>query len=149
MKITNETKLIGVAVLAGAGLIWWISRKVSAGSAQSVGSTIAENAVKAVGNGAVGLFTGALHTVGVPYVDSAQCKRDVAAGDWFAAMSSCPIDEYADAVSNRVFGSTALSAEAAAESRRTFAATDPRRLDLQQPDYDPMIAEYGMDYRYF
>lgn len=48
-----------------------------------------------------------------------------------------------------VYGSTALNAAAAADARREFAATDPRRLDLQQSTYDPMVSDSGMDYRYF
>lgn len=138
MKIDTTTALVGTAVMAGAGLIWWISRP---GNATRLASSLAESTVKTAGNAAVGAYTGALHAVGVPYVDEDKCKQDLAAGRMWAAMSSCDVVDYAKAVSNAVFGSTTISTAQVADVRRIDNSIDRAYAPANDPNYS-----YSGDY---
>ncbi len=147
MKMATDTKLIALVALAGVGAIWWLTRT---GSAQN----LASGAVAAVGNAGVGVVKGLGTLVGIPDTSQTQCDRDIAAGHYWDASFSCPAGRFIgagyDAAKGAVFGSTAVSAAEAADARRDFAATDPRRVDLQQPILAPISNDdSGMDYRYF
>ena len=146
MKLDTDTKLIGLAALAGIGLIWWATRPGVAGKAAAA-------AVGAVGDAAVGTVKGIGSLVGVPDTNMTQCQKDLAAGNWWDASFSCPAGDYLSAAygagKGAVFGSTAVTAAEAADARREYAARDPRRLDIPQPTYDPLVTDSGMDFRYF
>lgn len=146
MKLATDTKLIAMVALAGAGALWWITR-------QGTAANLASGAVQAVGGAAVGVVKGVGSLVGIPDTNQTQCDRDLAAGNYWDASFSCPagrfISSSVGAAKDAVFGSTTLSAAAAAEARREFAATDPRRVDLPQTNYDPLVNDQGMDFRYF
>jgi hypothetical protein len=142
MKINPNLAIIGTVALASAGLIWWLSRP---GNATRLASSLAESTVKTAGNAAVGAYTGALHAVGVPYVDADKCKQDLAAGRMWAAMSSCDVVDYAkavsSAVSNAVFGSTTISTAQVADVRRIDNSIDRAYAPANNPNYS-----YSGDY---
>ena len=145
MKLATDTKLIGMAVLAGLGLLWWATRPGVAGKAAAA-------AVGAVGEAAVGTVKGVGALVGVPDTNLTKCQADIAAGNWWDASFSCPAGDYVSAAASAgkaaVFGSTALSEAAARDARRDFAAIDPRRVD-RMPEPEPYYeaSEQGADYR--
>jgi hypothetical protein len=121
MKLSDDMKLMGLAIMAGAGLIWWATRPGTAGK-------LAAGAVGAVGDAATGAVVGVGQLFGIPATNMTQCERDLAAGRTWDASFSCPATTW---IKKGVFGSTALSASEALDARRDFAHSDPRRLDLQ------------------
>lgn len=126
MKLSTDTKLIGVGILAAAGALWYLTRS---GNAAKIGA----GAVGAVADLGAGAVKGIGAVVGIPDTSATQCQQDLAAGRYWDASFSCPAGTYLAGVASAagsVFGSTALSASEAADARRDFAATDPRRLDL-------------------
>lgn len=154
-KVNPELALVGVAGLVGLGLIWWMTRP---GAMQNAAASAAGAIVNAAQGAVVGTVKGVGQAVGIPDTNMTQCQKDMAAGNWWDASFSCPAGTFIaggyNAATSAVFGSTALSAAEAADARRDFAATDPRRLDLPQSKpayspYDPMVSESGTDYRYF
>ncbi len=141
MKISNDTAAMGAAVLAGLGLIWWITRPGNA-------AKLAQGAVGLAGEAATGTVIGIGKAVGVPETNQTQCQKDLAAGKWWDASFSCPAGTFLGAAygsARDVFTSTTLSDAQANDARRAFAATDPRRIDLG----DPLQNEQGYDFRYF
>lgn len=128
MKATAEQQMALGLVVIGAGLVWWLTRPGVAGK-------LASGAVGAAGDAAVGTVKGVGQLFGIPDTNQTQCQQDIAAGRWWDASFSCPAGTYLSGAYNAskgaVFGSEGLSAAAAADARRTFAASDPRRLDLQ------------------
>lgn len=146
MKLAAEQQMVlGLAVL-GAGLVWWLTRPGVAGKA-------AQGVTAAVGEAAVGTVKGVGQWFGVPDTNQTQCQKDISAGKWWDASFSCPAGTYLgsayDAGKAAVFGSQALSAAEAADARREYAATDPRRVDLPATNYDPLVNDAGMDFRHF
>ncbi len=130
MKISDDLVLKGAAVLAGLGLIWWVSRP---GNAAALAQRVAGAAVDTAGEVATGTVIGLGKAVGVPETNQTQCQKDVAAGNWWDASFSCPASDFLSAAygaASRPFTSTTLSDAEANDARRAFAATDPRRLDL-------------------
>ncbi len=124
MKLTQDAKLIAALALAGAGVLWLMSRRL--GGVQGVATA----AVGAVGDVATGTVVGAGQLVGIPATNQTQCQRDLAAGDWWEASFSCPAGTFIGAATANVFGSTSLSEQAARDARATYALTDPRRVDI-------------------
>lgn len=124
MKLTQDAKLIAALALAGAGVLWLMSRRL--GGVQGVASA----AVGTVGDVAAGIVVGVGELVGIPATNDKQCQRDVAAGDWWEALFSCPAGTFTRAATANVFGSTSLSEQAARDARATYALTDPRRVDV-------------------
>ncbi len=129
-QISNDTAILSAAVLAGLGLLWWVSRPGNA-------AALAQGAVGAVvdtaGEVATGTVVGIGKTVGIPETSMTQCQKDLAAGKWWDASFSCPAGTYLEAAygsARDVFTSTTLSDAQANDARRAFAATDPRRIDL-------------------
>lgn len=143
MKLAADTKLLALAAVAGLGLVWWVTRPGTAGK-------LAGGAVAAVGDAAVGTVKGVATWFGIPDTNQSQCDKDLAAGRYWDASFSCPAGRFIGAgydAATGVFNSTTLSAAEALDARRDFALTDPRRVDLAQPD--PLVSDSGMDYRYF
>lgn len=149
MKLSTDTKLIGLGLLAAAGALWYLTRT---GNAAKIGAGV----VGAVADAGAGMVRGLGAVVGIPDTNATKCQQDMAAGRYWDASFSCPAGTYiaglGTAAKGAVFGSTAISAAEAADARRDFAATDPRRLDLAAPSYgsaDPLESDSGMNYRYF
>ncbi len=145
MKLAADTKLIALAAVAGLGLVWWVTRP---GMAQKGAAAVAG----AVGDAAVGTVKGVATWFGIPDTNQSQCDKDLAAGRYWDASFSCPAGRFIGAgydAATGVFNSTALSASEAADARRDYALKDPRRLDLPQTTYDPLVTDSGMDFRYF
>ncbi len=141
MKLSNDTALIGAAVLAGLGLIWWVTRPGNA-------AALAQGAVGLAGEAATGTVIGVGKAVGIPQTNQTQCQKDLAAGNWWDASFSCPASDFLGAAygaASRPFTSTTLTDAQANDARRAFAATDPRRVDL----VDPLQNDQGYDFRYF
>lgn len=135
MKLPKETALIGLAALAGLGLIWWATRP---GVASQMASNFVSGVADTVGEIGTGAVIGIGKIVGIPETNLTQCERDLAAGNYWDASFSCPASDFLggvyDAGKTSVFGSTGLSAAAAQDARNVFAANDPRRVDLpRQP----------------
>lgn len=139
MKATGDAKLIALAVLAGAGALWWISRQVNTmGGIGGAAESLAAGAIRAVEGVAVGTVKGIGAAVGVPDTNRTACQADVAAGRWWDASFSCPAGTYINTAAGAAFGSTVIwgaesddaKALEAARARAQFALTDPRRVDL-------------------
>lgn len=132
-KLSTETKVLAIAALAVGGLVWWTSRKV----AGITPGTVAQTAVGWVESAAVGTVKGIGSVFGIPDTNKTQCERDMAAGNWWDASFSCPAGTFISGGVGAVFGSTNVSAAAAADAaaveaakaRAQFALIDPRRVD--------------------
>ncbi len=161
MKASTDTKLIAAVALAGLGLVWWITQRVSAaGGIGNLASGVASGAIQAVEGAAVGTVKGIGAVVGIPDTDAQTCRADLAAGRWWDASFSCPAGTYlAEAARAAVpsFGDPWASATAeqraldAQRARYEFGLTDPRRVDRRELEApaDPLQTAYGMDFRYF
>lgn len=148
MKLATDTKLIGLGILAAAGALYYLTRTGNAGK-------IGAGVVGAVADAGAGAVRGVGALVGIPDTNPSKCAADLQAGRYWDASFSCPAGDYVaglgTAAKGAVFGSTAISAAEAADARREFARTDPRRVDLM-PTYgsaDALESDSGMNYRYF
>lgn len=138
MTLSTDAKLIAALLVAGAGALWWISRKVSRDGIGNIAESAAAGAVRAVEGAAVGTVKGIGSMVGIPDTNQAACRADLAAGRWWDASFSCPAGTFINTAVGSAFGSTSIidseSADAraidAAKARAEFALTDPRRVDL-------------------
>lgn len=81
MKLSTDTKLIAALALGGAGLLWLISRNAAGFGKAAAG---------AAGDAAAGAVVGIGSWFGIPETNTDQCQRDMAAGNWSAASTSCP-----------------------------------------------------------
>ena len=84
----------GVVVLAGVYLM--AKRKAGEPAAAAVGRL----AVGAVADAGVGAVKGIGALFGIPDTDAARCRRDLAAGNTFAASMSCPASDFFSGVYN-------------------------------------------------
>lgn len=87
-------------LLLTVGLIYWLYRKGVGGVAQS--------AVTALGNVAVGGVKGVAQTVGIPDTNADQCQTDLKAGKIWDASFSCTAGTYLKGLFNKVFDTTPL-----------------------------------------
>lgn len=153
MSTAGNAKLIGLAVLAGAGALWWISRQVNmAGGIAGAAESLAAGAIRAAEGVAVGTVKGIGSAVGIPDTNKTACQADVAAGRWWDASFSCPAGTFINTAGGAAFGSTVIwgaetddaRAIEAAKARAQFALTDPRRVDAPDPYGGMYPEEYRM-----
>lgn len=130
--------------LAVAGVGYFLFRKVASGASGAAAAAVDYVNPASSGN----LVNRGVSAIGGALVSDTGPGRN-ADGSWTLGgwLYDITHDDPLAAPSTSVYGSTTLSAAAAAEARRDYAATDPRRLDLPQPD--PLVSDSGMDYRYF
>lgn len=157
--MTSNAKLIAAGLLAGAGVLWYLSRRVSsAGGIYGMAESAASGAIRAVEGVAVGTVKGIGSMVGIPDTNRSACDADVAAGRWWDASFSCPAGTFINTAAGAAFGSTVVwgadSEEArrieAAKARAQFALTDPRRVDLPPAFVSNGTNNAGgMDFLYF
>ena len=153
MKARGDAKLIALAVLAGAGALWWISRQVgNMGGIGGAAESLAAGAIRAVEGAAVGTVKGIGSMLGIPDTNQTKCQADMAAGRWLDASFSCPAGTFINSAGGAAFGSTVIwgaesddaKALEAARARAQFALTDPRRVDL-----DPFQGMSPEEYRMY
>lgn len=139
MKTMDAVKIAGI-VAAGVVAYWAVTKFAKAGGIQALSKAV----TNAAGGAAVGAVKGIGETVGIPDTDLTQCKIDIKNGEWWKASFSCPAGEYLTAVKNRVLGveevnpsnvetqhiTLAPTGAGGGQSSPTFAANDPRRLDI-------------------
>lgn len=87
-------------LLLTVGLIYWLYKKGVGGVAQS--------AVTAIGNVAVGGVKGVAQTVGIPDTNTDQCQADLKAGKIWDASFSCSAGTYLKGLFNKVFDTNPL-----------------------------------------
>lgn len=159
MSTATTAKLIGLGLVAAAGLVWYASRRVSAaGGLAGMASSAAQGAVEAVGAAGVGVVKGIGSVLGVPDTSRTACEADIAAGRWWDASFSCPAGTFINTAAGAAFGSTVVwgtdTEEArrieAAKARAQYALIDPRRVDLPPAfESNGYNTSSGMDLRYF
>lgn len=125
MKLSSDAAIMGAALLAGAGLLWWATRPGVAGKAGAA-------AAAAAGAAAEGVVKGVGQWVGIPDTNMTQCEKDMAAGDWWKASFSCPAGTF-------VNGSAAAAA-GVVETAGTYVGVP--RTSMNKCDADLAAGNY-------